>query len=416
MKYYSLLPVLVSTTTLPLHEACRLCEPNHLLPDVVVADRALSSSLSRPRIETCRDLDLSLDHVDLTDGECKQLQDTTSAYCCATSSLSSQAISSNQDTREKGPNLEKFQFQKDGEEHVHDTSLMTTQRRLLVDDDACSLCANGAEMAFPERLVASNLLQAALPGTLLEKHLFSDATTASSTTSLSCASVQILLVLNQIQAGSDTCSHAEFLLQGVCGCPTRANQPCQLLDTDIEDPDRLVYSFQMFGLPPMTCGDLPFFLHQIEQTNPLCARVNSLGYLCDKPNSVRSSSSFWTRLSWIPRASALLSCLGSIFILCNVARLYCCQGIWTLFNQLITAISACNAQMSIALMFASFFLPAENDYGEPSGYAEAKGNEATCKVSQPQGRAPEKNNGRQMLQMLTFVFRNSSKDSCYNLA
>ena len=79
------------------------------------------------------------------------------------------------------------------------------------------------------------------------------------------------------------------------------------------------------------------------------------------------------------RQNSTMSMLGSCFILFDVWKQVRNDG-FSIFNQLISAISVCDLFFSLGFILATVPLPPNNEFGEDNGIKGANGSDATCKL------------------------------------
>ena len=142
-------------------------------------------------------------------------------------------------------------------------------------------------------------------------------------------------------------------------------------ENDIQHLDRKV---PMFG-ENATCSSMDFLIDslQIDAENINCRLSQSLNYACGCKGSGyggASSTSKQAALAWVPRCTALLSLLGSTFIIVDIVRDR--KRRKKLFGLLMVMMSVFDVFGSIAYAFTTLPIPAdEYIYG-------AIGSEASC--------------------------------------
>lgn len=150
----------------------------------------------------------------------------------------------------------------------------------------------------------------------------------------------------------------------------------------LQDPDRIIYSIQEYGFPAASCHEIYDFVYTLQRGEDLCINAQSIRYLCGCNDDSRNYLGAKTLkqkkwLVWTPRITGFMSLLGSAWIISDVVRHYRRRR-FTLFHELISAISICDIVSSIGWMLSTAPIPQTNKYGESTGVVGASGTEATC--------------------------------------
>jgi hypothetical protein len=239
----------------------------------------------------------------------------------------------------------------------------------------CTLCGDGSPLAFPTKDISGFL-----EGFLIEF--------VGDSASVSCEFLDLYLQSQEI--GSQTCLDAQFFLAGICGCPPRdPDDRCTFCSHAI-DLNGTVYTIQDFGFAAAPCGDLVLFTTSLQEDDDRedddgwCSYTRQMRPYCGCTDGTydylgTGSSTNLTKkklLVWVPRVTALLSLLGSLFIIRDVLRHHSRKT--SLYHQLILGVSVFDAIGSVAWIFSSLPIPEFNQYGEPTFIQGAKGNDGTC--------------------------------------
>jgi len=223
----------------------------------------------------------------------------------------------------------------------------------------CTLCPGGETVGFPDKRIE-------YPGF----------------NSSSCQEIDAMARSSDLT--SPRCSSVRFV-SGICGCPPV--QPACVFcgGRDVPKPEYVVQTIQKAGFPPMSCEDMGLFTTQLNP-GPACAYFHAaVGFYCGCPLSDETEAK---ALVGTMRATAVLSILGSLFIVVNVLRterrrhgssLLSTFGKLSVYHALMLCMSVFDICSSIAFALGSLVIPKENEYGEPvTPQKPVLGNEGTC--------------------------------------
>lgn len=253
-----------------------------------------------------------------------------------------------------------------------ETSNNSIDQAVNADVSYCSgLCPDGSDITFPDKEIGYLLTGLTLPSGVV----FDRDSSASPT----CDVVETLLRL-LVPKDDNACGGAQYLLAGICGCPSSLANPCRFCgDEPLPQPNRMLYSFQNYGFPPAQCEDVRLFLEHVpDDDDGVCEGAIENNFLCGCGTGYNSD--FRNEIQWIPRCTGCLSFLGSSFIIFSVWQKYR-KGKLNLYHQVIGAISFCDLICSLTFLLYPILLPEYNEFGESNGVRGAYGNEATCKLS-----------------------------------
>lgn len=142
-------------------------------------------------------------------------------------------------------------------------------------------------------------------------------------------------------------------------------------ENDVLYPDRLV---PLFG-KDIACWNMQAFFErfEVDKDSENCKLAQSFNYICGCAGPGYAGANTQAKrnaLVWVPRVMAILSALGSTFVLVDVLKTK--KRRHSVFHQLMAQISLFDIVGSIAYAFTS--LPIPTDYY----FQGAQGNEATC--------------------------------------
>lgn len=236
-----------------------------------------------------------------------------------------------------------------------------------VPDDACPLCPNGGDVTTPDKELPflSEQFGGIVPTCgLLEASLLS------------------------MSSSEGACGSAQMISAG-CGCPG-IEEPCMFCpNDDMTKPEKVLmeiqveaedFGYDLGGISP-TCELVDLMAQQVEGDTMVCSAASSLSYLCGCNGGRRSyfgadTDAKQAVLAWLPRVSAVLSIMGSSFIISDVLRDKNKRS--KCYHQLVLCISIFDLFTSFAWAFSTLPIPPTNEYGESTGRYGAKGNDATC--------------------------------------
>eukprot|EP00977_Amphora_coffeiformis_P012347 scaffold3048_cov192-Amphora_coffeaeformis.AAC.8 len=341
-------------------------------------------------VPNCGIIQAYLHSIPRNTDDCNQWQQEYRNICPCTSSSSSNSNSnSNSNTTTANPPSQSTQ------ETGNVVDGPTSSPNVGADTN-CGICTDGAQMTFPDKDVAY------LVGDFLTDEYATLFTSSSSnnnnndtSTSLSSSriiSCQMLDSILQVATtrGDATCTDAQFLLGGPCGCPTPLKNPCQFCPQGVPDPDRIVYTTTLAGFPPSKCQDIQlFYQYSIDASEGFCKEgQNSLEYLCDCSEEILYLGAKSKRqkawLAWLPRLTSLLSILGSLFILYEIVGLKIIKQTTnssfslTMFDELLASISILDLIYSLGMALSTWPVPEYAEFGEPTGIYGAHGTEWSC--------------------------------------
>jgi hypothetical protein len=179
----------------------------------------------------------------------------------------------------------------------------------------------------------------------------------------------------KLTSGAPECAATRFF-SGICGCPP-VEDACRYCNgEETPDPDYILQSVAAINFPPISCRDFGLFSTQVTEESFECLAVNYFAYLCGCSDEflVRKDYLLFTVL----RTSAVMSILGSFFIVFDVCRNYYKSGIFSVYHELVLTMSSFDFLSSTAWVLGSLPIPAINEWGEPHPTDGAKGNNATC--------------------------------------
>mmetsp|Transcript_148 Transcript_148/g.181 ORF Transcript_148/g.181 Transcript_148/m.181 type:complete len:948 (-) Transcript_148:263-3106(-) len=143
---------------------------------------------------------------------------------------------------------------------------------------------------------------------------------------------------------------------------------------DMIHHERIVPLFRPNGV---TCWQLESFFNKlpIQKSNPNCKIAQSMNYICGCVGTGYAGADMEAEqktLVWLPRVAAILSILGSLFIIVDTRRSQLKRS--KLINKILCAISVFDFIGSSAMALTSLPIPKETYiYG-------SNGNDATCKA------------------------------------
>ena len=234
-------------------------------------------------------------------------------------------------------------------------------------ENACSLCPTGGAVS------------------LLDEDLtffFADRTEIPEGIVPTCQLVEA--IAKSYAADSQECTEVQYTA-GVCGCPPLPDgQGCIFCPEDatgvtLSDKEVAIAGTVLGFLP--TCRQIELMLRQVPQSDEICSMGQVINYLCGCSNGERDylgaeSPSQKRVLQWLPRVSAILSLLGSAYIIWDSVRDKVKRR--SVYHQLMFAISVFDVFGSIAWGFTTLPIPKIDEFGEPSTIYGARGTEATC--------------------------------------
>lgn len=340
--------------------ACRLCGQD----DLVVRNKATVVDFDVPLLTepyiTCEIVQEYLHSTSAESGQCSEGQELHQMCGC-------------------GPPPNDSDSAKD--ENDNDITMGSAQEPVGSDPTKCSLCEDGGTLGFPEKDISSYI---AATGAA---NLFDGIGEAVVT----CQMTDTLLSL--LAADPQPCSEIRYFLSGICGCPVPPmNGPaCVFCGGEELDPDTMVYSIQDYTVqghrfPPARCGDIELFAQYREKTDDVCFYARQIRHLCgcnggefNYLNSGANSNDQVRKkaLAWSPRATGLLSLLGSILIIRDVLKRRRSNNN-TVYHQIIFGISIFDAFGSVGWILSTLPIPEYTTGGDPTAIYGAKGNEGTC--------------------------------------
>jgi hypothetical protein len=193
----------------------------------------------------------------------------------------------------------------------NDDPKITTPCQLCSEDTAATNAT--ATLAFPDKQIGYLLGDVSLGGDI--------PLTGTAVENITCSTLQILLQ-QTANTQDKICTDARFLLQSICDCPlpyATNQQMCNFCGnvSTLPDPQRMVYSVQQFGFPPVKCQDIQLFLNRgTFASDHFCVGGRDIEYLCDCADG--RGIDFREQQSWIVRLAGCLSFVGSCYILLDV--------------------------------------------------------------------------------------------------
>ena len=330
-------------------DACKLCSDGSSIPkgfvSTMVEDVPPQAKVNTLLPPQCGILEASLHTVSGTSDTCAQARQAAEGSCgCPVASGSS-------------PN------------QSQDPQVKITQSSI------CSLCRDGDSVLYPTKDLSpflsrnAEMLQQSLPAEV----------DLSAMGPLTCQNVAGFMA-SIIPGGTDQCSQMQTLLGGQCGCPA-VDGHCKFCpnDVDIPDPDRLIYSIQgITGGPLFSCSEFNLTLTQTRGNSDQCYIMKQANYLCGCNDGDRHYNGADTEvkrafLVWIARISGLLSLMGSLWIITDIARNRRKRE-KSLFHQLVFFISLFDCCTSTTFILGSAPIP-EYQFGEPTDVYGAVGTE-----------------------------------------
>jgi hypothetical protein len=190
--------------------------------------------------------------------------------------------------------------------------------------------------------------------------------------------------LLSVELSSDECK-VGHLLGGVCGCAP-VEDHCVFCPEGDPIPEYLrereLPQFARFldGLIA-TCADIEQAQTQIPTESLICSRGKHRKDLCCGGHFQYLGTSTVRKqavLAWLPRGVALLSILGSTYVLSNIVRHK--ERRATIFHRIMIGLTVSDIVSAVAWGFTTLPVPANDDFGAPSKIYGARGNGVTCAI------------------------------------
>jgi hypothetical protein len=233
----------------------------------------------------------------------------------------------------------------------------------VVLENACQICPDGGIMAYPEKPVA--FLKDQFGGLTPNCEILAAFTTTLEVGSEAC---------NLIQLGS-----------GLCGCPAIENH-CRICPGEVPPPEYAQKIIPASFLSELGIGEIGFpvtcelalsFEFQLEEDDKICDFTTGRSDVCGcrGGNFEYLGAADATRkeaLTWVARCVAILSLIGSMFVISDVSRDK--KRRINVYNQLMLCMACFDACYSIAWALGTFPLPPDDlipVYGQG-------GNDAIC--------------------------------------
>jgi hypothetical protein len=243
--------------------------------------------------------------------------------------------------------------------------------RAIREQGGCSLCPSGDSVTNLTRDVYQYLPFDLQP-------LFESNST--------CAGIEEYA--NTYFAPSDLVCSWSQLVAAFCGCPLpyAANETCVFCpDVALHNPDYALQSLQYYGYPPTSCRDISLLTTQLYAGSGGCETFAGLAWYCGCSTELTMPffSTYSKRvkriLMWIPRFSAILSILGSLYIIRDIVVTNRRDGSRiNVYFELMLCMSIFDICSSIGWALSTLPVPTINIYGEQTGVYGAKGNDMTC--------------------------------------
>jgi len=235
----------------------------------------------------------------------------------------------------------------------------------------CNLCSNNESVSTPEKVIDSETGQSC--GELQD--IFRSIKTLDKE---ECLQQQV----------------ASYETQRECGCPTTKDscRICQAGNIIMNPTDEIVIQDNIFPWTNQSCIELDAMLLYVELSNETCTSIQQTSRDicgCMEPQTdpfefqaagfPGFSEKKLKAMAWMVRPSALLSIVGSVFIMKDIIR---DRTKWnSLYHQLVFGMSFFDLSFSTTLAISTLAMPRYNVNGDRNIYIYgAFGTETTCRI------------------------------------
>ena len=236
-----------------------------------------------------------------------------------------------------------------------------------VREDACSLCHGGGSVSLLDEDLSWMIQNDNIPDGIVP----------------TCQLIEAMA--QSYMADSQQCAEVQ-VAAGPCGCPPLPqDEGCAFCPNDdatgITKPDQLLeIAIEVVGFAP-TCAQADLILSQIYAFDSLCSVAIDVNYLCGCGGGQRKyvgadTIRRYRALVWVPRVSAFLSIMGSLFIIWDALRDKIKRK--SVYHTLMVAMSVFDIFGSTAWGLSSLPIPQYDVYGNPASVYGARGNDSTC--------------------------------------